>query len=279
MRARFSGGRTGGVSFFAFQDIITGTAGFLIVVALFLALNLDRVILTSTDADRPDAREDGLKALHERIAHLKQKVVLLQKLPAEDEQTLQLAIDHYKSVIATLEPRTPAASSAVTPGRPADRDSIIEREKAETALRDLEEIIRRTRKQLAEALQKLPELENQVKDAESSVQASRDRGNVLRLIPERTNTTKEPVLVLVEKSRLMIQTFDNALWKDVHSPADLLSALAVLPPSDHYVVFYFKPSGAGLFEGLTEIFRKAGYEIGYDVVPENIELEFAKESR
>jgi hypothetical protein len=40
------------------------------------------------------------------------------------------------------------------------------------------------------------------------------------------------------------------------------------------VVFYFKPSGANHFESLTKRARQEGFEIGYDVIPEDLDVEF-----
>ena len=48
MRGRFQKSHGSAVSFFAFQDVITGTTGFLVIITIFLALNLDEVISVSS---------------------------------------------------------------------------------------------------------------------------------------------------------------------------------------------------------------------------------------
>jgi hypothetical protein len=51
--------------------------------------------------------------------------------------------------------------------------------------------------------------------------------------------------------------------------------LRAASPATHYVVFYFKPSGSQHFEMLTKRARAEGYQIGYDVIPEEADIEFS----
>lgn len=276
MKARFRHGRSEGISFFAFQDIITGTSGILIVIALFLSLNLDQVIQVSTDADTAHQREGDLTRLIAQVAALKSQVAEVQKLPGEDAPTLQRMIEQLEDTVLTLSAPVAAAQSPVTP---MSRDRQIEYQKLLTATQEAEASIETARQRAAKELALLPDLENQVKDAQSRLQASRDRQNVLRLIPERTDTTKEPILILVRASRFFVQRFDGS---EAHAAASLsafLELLQAFSPTQHYIVLYFKPSGAPHFERLTSQVREAGFEIGYDVVPEDIEFEFTEGRR
>jgi hypothetical protein len=117
-------------------------------------------------------------------------------------------------------------------------------------------------------------LEQAVKQRESALLGERDRKNVLRLIPERTQTSKEPVLVLVTGAGLALQRFDAGEVVRVQRTRQFRDALEQFSSPDQYLVLYFKPSGAGRFDDLTEAAREAGFEIGYDAIPEEFEIEF-----
>lgn len=274
MKARFRSGRPEGLSFFAFQDIITGTSGILIVIALFLSLNLDQVIQFSTDADASHQRQGDLSNILARVAALKAQLADFQKLPVEDAATLQRMIAQLETTVLALSQSTASQSTQSTQATDANRTKLIEYQKLLTAIQDLEVAERHAENRARIELDQLPGLENKVKDAQSRLQASRDRQNVLRLIPERSDTTKEPVLVLVQSARLVMQRFDGSQPHTANSLFEFMEALKTLSAAENYVVFYFKPSGAKHFESLTERVRMAGFEIGYDVVPENIEFEF-----
>lgn len=261
------------MSFFAFQDIITGTSGFLIVLTLFLALNLDEVLTEGANAQSLVKREEELKSMQSRIVSLKNQVADLQKRPAEDETTLRRMIGQLKTTVALLE--TPP-----TPGLGRDFDATA-----------MDRELRETRKKLLTKLEKMNasmhnaellssgtnkdilDLEKKVKDGQSSLQRRRSRRNVISLVPERVDTKKEPVLVLVQGSLIRFQRADGAPASAGSIP-DFVNYLRAVTAATHYVVFYFKPSGANHFESLTRRARQEGFEIGYDVIPEDMDVEF-----
>ena len=102
MRSRF-GRQSGGISFFAFQDIITGTSGFLIVLALFLALNLDEKLTEGTGAEPYAKREEELRSMLAQIVSEKNKVADYQQRPSDDAATLRRMIGQLTSTIAELD--------------------------------------------------------------------------------------------------------------------------------------------------------------------------------
>lgn len=275
MKDRFSKSGMGGAGFFAFQDIITGTAGFLIVIAVFLALGLDQVVGVSEDTDPALVSEEDLDPLLAEITRLKTEIGQLQVLPAQDEVSLRRMVEDLKaSVSALAEERY--RSSMMNPrlvDSTLDREAQIEKEKYLTELSVLNQAQEATNQDLQMSAQALITMEQRTKDAETQLQMSRDRQNVLRLIPERSDTTKEPILVLVRDYNFLVQSFDGAKALIARSEAALIESLAELSPVKHYIVLYFKPSGAHHFAALTQLVRRAGFEIGYDFIPEILELE------
>ena len=154
-----------------------------------------------------------------------------------------------------------------------DREAQIEKERHLTKLATLREALEAARQQLQLSAQTLITMEQRTKDAEAQLQQSRDRQNVLRLIPERSDTSKEPILVLVRAETFLVQSFDGSKAQIARSHDALMESLADLSPAKHYVVLYFKPSGAHHFAALTQQVRRAGFEIGYDLIPEILDLE------
>jgi hypothetical protein len=273
MRSRF-GRQSGGISFFAFQDIITGTSGFLIVLALFLALNLDEKLTEGTGAEPYAKREEELRSMLAQIVSEKNKVADYQQRPSDDAATLRRMIGQLTSTIAELDakPLPGMNRDADATGRDrelrAEKDKLLSRlEKMNASAHDAEKLSSGINKDILD-------LEKKVIDAQSSLKRKRERKNVLSLIPERSGTKKEPILVLVQSSLIRYQKPDGTPGGS-GSVNELVNYLRQTTPATHYVVFYFKPSGSNHFEMLTKRARQEGYEIGYDVIPEDMEVEFS----
>jgi hypothetical protein len=273
MRSRFGKASGTGVSFFAFQDIITGTSGFLIVLTLFLALNLDEVLVEGTHTAPLAKREEELNSMLARIVSLKNQVADLQQRPADDEATLRRMIGQLTTTIATLETPPMPGKDRIADATAMDRELRQTKEKLLTRLEAMNASMHQA-DMLATGINKdLPDLEKKVHDAQSSLQRIRDRNNVISLVPERTDTKKEPVLVLVQGSLIRLQRA-NGEPAIAGSIPDFVNYLRGLSAGTHYIVFYFKPSGTNHFESLTKRARQEGYEVGYDVIPEEMDVEF-----
>ena len=112
--------------------------------------------------------------------------------------------------------------------------------------------------------------ENQLIEAQA-------RKNEIWLIPDRSTTTREPVLAIVTADAVVIERFDHPEKIELRGfglRAKFEQALGSYSKLDQYIVFYFKPSGVDHFAELTEAARNAGFEIGYDAVNENVVIHF-----
>ncbi|MHB1079750.1 MAG: hypothetical protein ACYC67_10120 [Prosthecobacter sp.] len=274
MRGRFQKSHGSAVSFFAFQDVITGTTGFLVIITIFLALNLDEVISVSSDADPHAALAVTLKDTLAEIVKLKQKGVMAELSPNETEETIRRMIEELKRSIERLTPSTqPDATQKTTEESPLEREVRIEKQKLLTTIESLKKLLPDTTEKAAKAESEVAALESEVKKIQSLLQMSYDQQNVLRLIPEKSTTNKDPVLVVVDKTGYRIQLFDGSKSKSASSLEELMQTLTAYPLVQYYIVLYFKPSGALQFDEVTRRTRGAGYEIGYDLIPEHIQLE------
>lgn len=273
MRGRFNRSRGGSVSFFAFQDVITATTGFLIVITIFLALDVHEVVGTgapAATAPAPAELTEKLGKIVEQIVALKEKVGG-KAAPEEDAHTLRRVIEELKQSIARLSlaggpAEMPAEESAL------GRELRIEKQKLITLLEELEKQAPNASRDAKEADARVAELEARVKELQSRLQKAREQQNVIHFIPEKTGTSKEPVVLVVEHSGFTLLTLDGKKTPGVKSFADLTKALQTFAPATSYVVLYFKPSGALLFDDATRHVRKLGYEIGYDILPEAAEV-------
>lgn len=274
MRGRFQKSHGSAVSFFAFQDVITGTTGFLVIITIFLALNLDEVISISSDVDPHSAMAVTLKDTLAEIVKLKQKGVMAELSPNETEETIRRMIEELKRSIERLTPSTqPDATQKTTEESPLQREVRIEKQKLLTTIESLKKLLPETTEKAAKAESEVAAKESEVKKIQSLLQMSYDQQNVLRLIPEKSTTNKDPVLVVVDKTGFRIQLFDGSKSKSASSLEELMQTLTAYPSAQHYIVLYFKPSGSLQFDEVTRRTRGAGYEIGYDLIPEHIQLE------
>lgn len=274
MRGRFNRSHGSAVSFFAFQDVITGTTGFLIIITIFLTLNLDEVIGgASIKADPNATLAATLKTTLEKITKLKDKTAVITPAPNETEETVLRMIVELKNAIDRL---SPTASSPEMPRdeNPVDREVRIEKQKLLALIDSLKRLLPDTTKEAADAESKVASLESEVKKAQSQLQESFDQQNVIRLIPEKSTTNKDPVLVTIASSGFRIQAFDGTEARDADSLGGLMQTLqSAYTPAGHYIVLYFKPSAVLQFEEVTRRTRGAGYEIGYDLIPEHIQIQ------
>jgi hypothetical protein len=103
------------------------------------------------------------------------------------------------------------------------------------------------------------------------------RKNEIWLIPERAEGGKEPILAVVSSEGVVLQRFDHPEKVMVHGFGLRLKfeeALKSFSKTDQYIVFYFRPSGVDDFKSLTEAARRAGFEVGYDAVGEDVAINF-----
>ena len=273
MRARFGRQSGTGVSFFAFQDIITGTSGFLIVLTLFLALNLDEALVEGSHTKPFAKREEELRSMQSRIVSVKNLVADLQNRPAEDETTLRRMIGQWTTTVAELESPLSPGLNKVFDATAMDRELRETKQKLLTKIEKMNASIHQADLLSSGSNKDVPDLEKKIKDAQSSLQRVQSRRNVISLVPELSDNKKEPILVLVQGSLIRFQRA-NGQPASAGSIPDFVNYLRAATAATHYVVFYFKPSGSNHFESLTRIARQEGFEIGYDVIPEELDVEF-----
>jgi DNA repair exonuclease SbcCD ATPase subunit len=273
-------------SFFSFQDIIMAVTGILIIIALMLALQIDRVTEridpdhVSNDSDPLDGDHAGLASLELNLANLKEKLETLQAAARKTESLseIQMEIERLEERIVANTPRQ--VSEKITGNHPIKSDEM--RAKAAEIIR-LREEIRECEKAIAESSdsagdvsRRMKELEEKVKAMEAEVAAARIKNKSIRLIRELSDTTKEPVIVDVGRKSMRILRFDKPQVISAASLNEFYTQIRKFRKEDQYFVLYFRPSGASWFEELTQAVKNSGFEVGYDAIDEDAELALGK---
>ena len=265
------------ISFFAFQDIITSVSGILIIVTLILALNLGAVSPALEQEQATATQESQLAKLLDELTVLRRKAhseaairggqATSDEIAARaaqimaDAQTLSEQTAGNRSETADLNPDAEesvrAGALAKLSAGKGTRMAEIEKLKATAAAR-------------AAAAQAAAEAAEKAQDAALAELALK---NVLRLIPEASATNREPVIVVLAESKWKLQRFDTKEQIDGMNENDFREAVKTLDKQKQYLVFYSKPSATNDFESYIDLARNSGFTVGYDLVPEEAEIE------
>jgi hypothetical protein len=266
------------ISFFAFADIITAVSGVLIFVALLLATDLGRPTSNSQAAN--SEMERRLQEALTQQAEVDSQNQRLQELlatadTAPDSEKLSADIARLRSQLSEEQKKETAIA-----GQMADSQAAIAARDQVLGLTDLKATVQRTvqedeaiARQEAKVRGEMDGLDQQVARAESQLFKLRQWDGQIWLIPDKSATTKEPIVVFVDGVGATIERVDHPeerkqLNKDVADSA-FSSYLETAKSLDQYVVFEVKPSGIGLFQDLVQSARDKGFEVGYDALEED----------
>lgn len=129
------------------------------------------------------------------------------------------------------------------------------------------------------AQDKVVALQQETKDKQSEIQSLQIRlknaeelQKRLYLIPDETQTSKEPVVAVVSKNGIEFSRFnhptDSKAVTDVSNDDAMGQAIGSYSSQDQYFVFYIKPSGVAVFEKLYQIAQQKGFDVGFDAIEE-----------
>ena len=137
--------------------------------------------------------------------------------------------------------------------------------------------LKKIESEAALSLQEMERLEAGSKTREAELIEQQARRNQLWVIPDRSASSKEPVLAVISQNQAILQRFDNPEQQILNGSKvtdGFAEALKNYSSLNQYIVFYFKPSGADHFKQLTREARDAGFEIGYDAINEDVAVNF-----
>ena len=273
------------ISFFAFADIITAVSGVLIFVALLLATDLG----TPTDSHSKTEESEIERKLQETLAqqleidaqNQRLQILLVAADTAPNSEKLQADILRLRLQLAEEQKKQTAVADQMADSQAtiAARDKVLGlTDLKATVNRVIQEVITISR-QTVNARTEMATLDQQVAQQQSKLLKLRQRDGQLWLIPDKSSTTKEPILVTVAGAGVAIEHFDHPEQRKQlgTSGADTAfkSYLREAKSLDQYVVFLVRPSGIETFQALVKSARDLGFDIGYDALEEDRQIHFS----
>ena len=273
------------ITFFAFADIITAVSGMLVFITLLLATDLGRPVKGLTHSPHTEVEQQLQETLAEQadasaeIERLQQLLAAAETAPdaeklESDIAKLRLELSQEQIKEAALNGQMANSQAAVSA-----RDRVLGLTDLKATIDGIIQEVQSIAEKNAEARDEMNGLEQQVAHAQSQLSKLRQREGQLWLIPDRTITTKEPILVTVDSSGIAIERFDRP---DQGKQADaddasvtFASYLSKAKSTDQYIVFLIKPSGIALFQPLVQSARDMGFDVGYDALEENRQVHFS----
>ena len=308
-------GNDGGVSFFAFQDIITAVIGILVLITLILALEIrekppeegnQSVAPSPVEIDEHDENNGtDFKALiaAQKITNTEFEHFVLQQVEELEEQidSIRLVVVNLEKLIEEIESTVDSplaeklkqAIEALENQLSFTKNNISELEKEKKGLLDQLDSNPMAFMDEDEKETYVERLMNDIEQLEEQIQ------NDVRVIPEKTNTPLKPVLVSVSANELSIGEFNQEQTTTPFNRntfvREIMRGYRRYDPRTHYFVFFFKPSacrmtvpvpkrGGGmdqleLFDTAIGYAENLGFKFGYEPIHEEAALIFSNKKR
>lgn len=261
--------------------------GILIVIALMLALQIDRVKDTtdrnqiSGDSDPAVVNHHDLETLEVKMQQMKEHLELLQSASrkTESEAEIKAELTKLEDQISEIvsHPKSDAHMPFYSTPIASIKSKAVEIIRLREEIKECEDALVRSSDTAGLASRKMTALEQKVRELETLVAAAKLENKRLSLIRGLSDTTKEPVIVDVRGERLRIMRFDKPKPIVIESLNDFNNQIRNFRKQDQYFVLYFRPSGAARFEELRQAVKNSGFEVGYDAIDEDAELLLGKE--
>jgi hypothetical protein len=273
------------ISFFAFADIITAVSGVLIFVALLLATDLGRPTNSSSQAANSEL-EQRLQETFAQQAEVDAQNHRLQELLASADtapnlEKLQADITRLRSQLSEEQKKQAAVADQMADSQAtiAARDKVLGLTDLKATVQRVVQEVESIARQDAKARIEMGNLDQQVAQAQSKLLKLREREGQIWLIPDKSSTTKEPILVTVAGAGVTVERFDHPDQRKQLEKSDADTAfrsyLREAKALDQYVVFLVRPSGIETFQDLVKSARDMGFDVGYDALEEDRQIHFS----
>jgi hypothetical protein len=272
------------ISFFAFADIITAVSGMLIFITLLLATDLGRPTdnrSSAASAEREKQLQETLRQQAQADAEnrgLQQLLTTANTAPAADKLESDIArlrtdLADERSKHAGLAEELAASKSALD-----ERDKVLGITAVRQQIQDGVEELAALERQDEKVRDETAVLEQKIKGVEAKIVKLRSREGQIWLMPDRSQTTKEPILAVVSGSGVEIERFNRPdmgqRFDKAGARAGFEAFLNRSKETQQYVVFLIRPSGIAIFKDLEKMTRKKNFEMGFDALEENREIHF-----
>jgi hypothetical protein len=272
-----------GGGFFAFQDIITTVIALVVLLILILISGGNNLLQSETtqreDVAQREQQQKSLNAKHAEIARLEQKLaeaLRTQMTRNVGGGTNPALVFEIVGKVAAIEKRIKSLRGHQNQSQEKTL-SATTRNKVETQaeIKQKEKELAKQEKTKTEKTEEAEKLSEQTLAAEAELNKRLKRENKLWIIPEQSDSTKTPIFGIVSAEGVKWTIYKSAKTIPESTWAGAAQALSNFSTTDYYVVLYFKPSGIGGFDRLRKSIRSSGFELGYDLVGEDTDLNFA----
>jgi hypothetical protein len=272
------------ITFFAFADIITAVSGMLIFITLLLATDLGR----PTDSRSQAANAELEQQLQETLAQqadadaknrgLQNILTTANTAPPPDKlesdiSRLRAELAQEKSKHAGLAEQLAASKSTLE-----ERDKLLGITAVQSRIQDNADELTTMAHEDTKIREEIAALEKQMARVQSRTAKLKSREGQLWLIPDRSPSSKEPLVVIVSGSGIRIERFNHPDQTRQFDKAVAQSEFQTIVKNtklkEQYFVFLIRPSGIGLFKELVPVARINGFDVGFDALEENKEIHF-----
>lgn len=258
-------------SLFAFQDAIASVCGFVVLIALILALELTNQIVE--EAARPVPSPAALTDLTNEISTLKSNIAALkQTSELWDEMSRQASRSHFSPENAEAELLQAERRLAESLTENERLQALIANENETKTSRD--ELLREMEKQKAE----LADLDAQIANLRREQSLTRSAS----IYYASTNDVREtPWLVDVAERRIIVRSLKSEgaapkrplEFSGRAAPSGFLSWARQRDKNAEYFVLVVRPSGVASYDNIRNSLEKNGFKIGIDLVGETSTVE------
>jgi len=273
MRGKLRAGG-GTVGFFAFQDIITAVIGIVIFIALLLSLFI------GTESDAIRKKRIAAQATPDQIHELSALLVKIQQMQSALAATLSLPVGAPEAELIQLQDWLQTLSAQIESVRKNTPVSTDLTKKFELDLKALEINLSVQQARLEKLTNEVntisninENIQNKILELQKAILEEEKKINDIWLIPDESITTKRPLLVTVSSEAMELRSLDGILKQTKGNLKELLQDFNSL---EFYVVFYLKPSAFPRWEEILDETKNLGFEVGYEPIREDQNINFGK---
>ncbi|MBR4664563.1 MAG: hypothetical protein IKO93_11885 [Lentisphaeria bacterium] len=260
------------VSFFSFQDIITSITGIMFLVVIMLVLIvLQQGPMKVQQKNREIQAE--LTALKKEMKQIREVLIQLRRQAAEQnrriEELKKLRIESLPELKEKWIRQLQQIDNSILKLE-EENALVLQAQKEQTGLKKKSEIlIARNQFKSAELQKQLAALNDEIRHREEQYNKIR---NVIRFVWNRNNP-KQPVLLECSGTEISVNSIGNSFPRKTFTIvndnyADCLAFCRSLPAERVYFVLLLKPSAFSYGESLSEALKKAGFERGREILPD-----------
>ena len=249
-------------SLFAFQDIITGLCGVLILLVILMLV--DFVTAPEHNAEEPPTTEESEVSLES----LRLEITQLEKELAKARESARNAI------VSVRDAAAPEVAAKLT-AEMSDKEKELAALASQVA--DLKTRVAAAREADARNKKKLREMEETRRILEGKLASMRDKKGVT-LIPER-GSFKSPIYIICGRGGAEIvrplKKSSKGKWvARGQLRHGVTRELEELDHTTHTVVLLVRPSGVDMMGELSDLVKSLGFSFGRDPLEEDVEVSF-----